>query len=121
VCVTLAAGLVLRLPHIQCKTASASDIVDTDRAFLEVEMLAAMAGIAREIESYNSAYQLAWEHISEHQRRERQDIARRLHESIRRQVNEGATEAVSLLPRRSGILRKARRCREQARYIGPSN
>ena len=60
-CVTLAAGLVLRLPHIQCKTASASDIVDTDRAFLEVEMLAAMAGIAREIESYNSAYQLAWE------------------------------------------------------------
>jgi hypothetical protein len=56
--------------------------------------LAAMAGIARKIELYNLVYRLTWEHISEHQRREQPDIARRLHESIRRQVNEGATEAV---------------------------
>ena len=53
-----------------------------------------MAGIARKIELYNLVYQLAWEHISGHQRREQPDIARHLHESIRRQVNEGATEAV---------------------------
>jgi hypothetical protein len=53
-----------------------------------------MAGIARKIESYNLAYRLAWEHISEHQRREHPDIAQRLHDSIRRQVSEGATEAV---------------------------
>ena len=57
-------------------------------------MLGAMAGIARKIESYNLAYRLAWEHISEHQRREQPDIAQRLHDSIRRQVSEGATEAV---------------------------
>ena len=42
--------------------------------------LAAMAGIARKIELYNLVYRLAWEHISEHQRREQPDIARRLHE-----------------------------------------
>ena len=57
-------------------------------------MLAAMGGIARKIESYNSAYRLAWEHISEHQKREYPDIARRLHDSVRRQVSEGATEGV---------------------------
>jgi hypothetical protein len=57
-------------------------------------MLGAMAGIARKIESYNLAYRLAWEHISEHQRREHPDIAQRLHDSIRRQVSEEATEAV---------------------------
>lgn len=57
-------------------------------------MLGAMAGIARKIELYNLVYRLTWEHISEHQRREQPDIARRLHESIRRQVNEGATDAV---------------------------
>ena len=51
-------------------------------------------GIARKIESYNSAYRLAWEHISEQQKREHPDIARRLHDSIRRQVIEGATEGV---------------------------
>jgi hypothetical protein len=60
----------------------------------QIGCLAAMAGIARKIELYNLVYRLAWEHISEHQRREQPDIARHLHESIRRQVNEGATEAV---------------------------
>ena len=53
-----------------------------------------MAGIARKIELYNLVYRLAWVHISEHQRREQPDIARRLHDSIRRQVKEGATEPV---------------------------
>ncbi|MGC2690851.1 MAG: hypothetical protein WA375_25115 [Pseudolabrys sp.] len=60
----------------------------------QIGCLAAMAGIARKIELYNLVYRLAWEHISEHQRRDQPDIARRLHESIRRQVNEGATDAV---------------------------
>ena len=53
-----------------------------------------MAGIARKIESYNLAYQLAWKHISEDQKRKQPDIAQRLHDSIRRQLKEGATEAV---------------------------
>ena len=55
-------------------------------------MVAVMAGIARKIESYNSAYRLAWEHISEHQKREQPNIARRLHDSIRRLLEDGATE-----------------------------
>jgi hypothetical protein len=76
-----------------------------------------MAGIARKIESYNLAYRLAWEHISEHQRREHPDIAQRLHDSIRRQVSEEATEAVFIASEvRSGILRKA--CREQESHKG---
>jgi hypothetical protein len=57
-------------------------------------MLAEMAGIARKIESFNLAYRLAWQHISEHQKREQPDISRRLHDSIRRQLTEGATEGV---------------------------
>src|SRR6476661_2864418 len=63
----------------------------------QIGCLAAMAGIARKIELYNLVYRLAWEHISEHQRREHPDIARRLHDSIRRQVSEGATEAVFIV------------------------
>jgi len=53
-----------------------------------------MAGIARKIESYNLAYQLAWKHISEDQKQKQPNIARRLHDSIIRQLKEGATEAV---------------------------
>ena len=48
-----------------------------------------MAGIARDIELYNSAFRLAWKHVSEHQR-EQSDIAQRLDNSIRRQIKEGA-------------------------------
>jgi len=48
--------------------------------------------IAREIELYNSAYSLAWKHISEIQKRELPDIARRLHDSISRLLKHGATE-----------------------------
>jgi hypothetical protein len=51
-----------------------------------------MAGIARNIELYNSAYGLAWKLISELQKREQPDVARRLHDSIRRQLEDGATE-----------------------------
>lgn len=57
------------------------------------EMLEEMVGIAQKIESFNLAFRLAWPHISEHQKRE-PDIARRLHDSIRRQLNEGATEGL---------------------------
>jgi hypothetical protein len=53
-----------------------------------------MAGIAQKIESFNLAYQLAWKHISEDQKRKQPDIARRLHDSIKRQLKEGATEPV---------------------------
>jgi hypothetical protein len=51
-----------------------------------------MARIARNIELYNSAYSLAWKHISEPQKREQPNIARRLHDSIRSQLRDGATE-----------------------------
>ena len=51
-----------------------------------------MAGIARNIELYNSAYSLAWKHISEQQKRERPNIARGLHDSIRRLLKDGETE-----------------------------
>ena len=52
------------------------------------------AGIAQKIQSYNLAYQLAWKHISEDQKRKQPNIARLLHDSIRRQLKEGATEAL---------------------------
>ena len=48
-----------------------------------------MAGIARDIELYNSAFRLAWKHVSEYQR-EQSDLAQRLHNSIRRQIKEGS-------------------------------
>ena len=51
-----------------------------------------MAGIARNIELYNSAYGIAWTHISELQKREQPELARHLHDSIRRQLEHGATE-----------------------------
>jgi hypothetical protein len=41
---------------------------------------------------YNSAFSLAWKHISELQKREKPNIASRLHDSIRREINKGATE-----------------------------
>ena len=53
-----------------------------------------MAGIARNVELYNLAYELAWKHISEDQKRKQPEIARRLHDSIRRHLNEGTTEGV---------------------------
>ncbi|MGB8138788.1 MAG: hypothetical protein WCF15_18635, partial [Pseudolabrys sp.] len=52
-----------------------------------------MAEVARKVESYNLAYQLAWKHISEDEKRKQPNIARLLN-SIRRQLSEGATEPV---------------------------
>jgi hypothetical protein len=43
------------------------------------------------IEVYNSAYRLAWKHVSELQKREKPNISRS-HESIRLQIKKGATE-----------------------------
>ena len=51
-----------------------------------------MAGIARNIELYNSAYGLAWKLISDLQKREQPDVARRLHDAIERQLENGASE-----------------------------
>jgi hypothetical protein len=51
-----------------------------------------MAGIARNIELHNSAYSLAWKHISGLQKHEKRNIASRLHDSIRREINKGATK-----------------------------
>ena len=53
-----------------------------------------MAGVAWKVESYNLAYQLAWKHISEDEKRKQPNVARLLHDSIRRQLSEGATEPV---------------------------
>ena len=48
--------------------------------------------IAREIELYNSAYSLAWKHVSELRKHEKPNIASRLHDSIQREIKKGATE-----------------------------
>ena len=53
----------------------------------------ATAGIARNIELYNLAFKLAWKYISEHQKLYKPDIARQLHDSIRRELTKGASEA----------------------------
>jgi hypothetical protein len=49
--------------------------------------------IARRIELYHTAYKRAWELIPSVQRRARPDISLRIHDSIRRQLKEGATDA----------------------------
>ena len=51
-----------------------------------------MIKIARNIERYNLACRLAWEHISERQKREYPNVATFLHDVIRRQLKEGAVE-----------------------------
>jgi hypothetical protein len=56
----------------------------------------AMAGIAQNIERYNSGYRLAWKHISELQKRVNPNIALRLHASIWRQLKEGARDPFSM-------------------------
>jgi hypothetical protein len=48
--------------------------------------------VAQQIELYNSAYSLAWKHVSELRKREKPNIASRLHDSIRREIKQGATE-----------------------------
>ena len=54
----------------------------------------ATAGIARNVELYNLAFKLAWKHIPEDHKLQKPHIARQLHDSIRRELREGATEAV---------------------------
>ena len=51
----------------------------------------AMSGVAHSVELYNSAYRLAWQKISEGQKREQSDMAQRLHDFIARQIKEGAS------------------------------
>jgi hypothetical protein len=51
-----------------------------------------MAGIAQNIERYNSALSACVEAHSELQKRVNSNMAVRLHDSIRRQLKEGATE-----------------------------
>src|SRR5262245_49658358 len=53
-----------------------------------------MAGIARNIELYNLTYKLAWRHISERQKREYPNVATFLHDAIRHQLKQGASEPV---------------------------
>jgi hypothetical protein len=62
-----------------------------------------VGGIARNIELYNSAYSLAWKHISEVQKREKPNIASRLHDSIRLQIKKGPPNLFSLPPKRLGM------------------
>jgi hypothetical protein len=50
--------------------------------------------IAQNIELYNSAYRLAWNLISERQKREYPNVATILHDAIRRQLKEGAVDSV---------------------------
>jgi hypothetical protein len=51
---------------------------------------------ARNIELYSSAYRTAWKQISPLRKREQPDIRLRLHASIRRQLNQGATDPLSI-------------------------
>jgi glucose-6-phosphate-specific signal transduction histidine kinase len=51
-----------------------------------------MAGIAQKVELFNLAYNLAWKYVSEDQKLRQPNLARRLHDSIGRQIKEGATE-----------------------------
>jgi hypothetical protein len=47
---------------------------------------------ARNIDIYSTAYRIAWKQISSIRKREQPDISLRLHASIRRQLNDGATD-----------------------------
>ena len=53
-----------------------------------------MAGLAQQIETFNLAYRLAWKYVSEEQKQTQPNIARALHDFIRRKIKEGATEPV---------------------------
>jgi hypothetical protein len=47
---------------------------------------------ARNIDIYSTVYRIAWKQISSIRKREQPDISLRLHASIRRQLNDGATD-----------------------------
>jgi hypothetical protein len=59
------------------------------------------------IELYNSAYRLAWKPISERQKREQPNIARRLHDSIRRYLKDGETEPVFIASEALKVLEES--------------
>ena len=75
----------LKRTHV-CKTINARS------AFHRQEPLALGMELAQDIELYSSAYRLAWKRVSELQKREKPNIASRLHGSIQRQIKKGATE-----------------------------
>ena len=52
-----------------------------------------MTGIAQKVELLNLAYKLAWKYISEDQKRDLPEIARRLRNSIRWQLKEGSVDS----------------------------
>src|SRR5262249_25694602 len=52
--------------------------------------------VARRIELYGSVYKLALKHISPVLKHEQPNIVLRLHASIRRQIDEGATDPLSI-------------------------
>jgi hypothetical protein len=51
---------------------------------------------AQNVELYSSAFHIAWRQISPLRKREQPDISLRLHASIRRQLNQGATDPLSI-------------------------
>ena len=75
-----------------CVVGNYGPFVTVRAALLFSSWQMAMAGIARNIELYNSAYRLAWNHVSEVQKRETPNIAWRLHDFIRREIKNGASE-----------------------------
>jgi hypothetical protein len=52
--------------------------------------------VGQNIQLYGLAYRIAWEHISPLQKREQPNIALRLHDFIRRQLQEGKTDPLSI-------------------------
>jgi hypothetical protein len=75
-----------------CVVGNYGPFVSVRAALLFSSWQMAMAGIARNIELYNSACRLAWKHVSEVQKRETPNIAWRLHDFIRREIKNGASE-----------------------------
>jgi len=53
-------------------------------------------GIAKRVELYSSAYRLAWQQIPPAEKRARPDISLRIHASIRRQLKQGAMNAIGI-------------------------
>ena len=75
-----------------CVVGNYGPFVSVRAALLFSSWQMAMAGIARNIELYNSAYRLAWKYVSAVQKRDMPNIAWRLHDFIRREIKKGASE-----------------------------
>ena len=56
----------------------------------------ARTAIARNIDLYSSAYRLALQHVSLVQKYEQPTLVLRLHASIRRQIDEGKSDSLSI-------------------------